>query len=108
MQPFHICKCCLRSAFSNMKQKAMTFHEFYSHSDERLQRKYCETELPYFNKCLLPHDKFTEFSKHTRQMISKFRSNFFFAPCILIYIEFTHQQKNLFFKNTLKFTLKYA
>jgi len=34
---------------------------------------------------------------------------FIVAPYILIYVQFTHQQKHFFIlKNTLKFTLKYT
>jgi len=39
------------------------------------------------------------------------RSLIFFvvAPCVLIHVEFTHQQMSFFIlKNTLKFTLKYT
>ena len=33
---------------------------------------------------------------------------FIVAPCILVYVQFTHQQMHFFIlKNTLKFTLKY-
>jgi len=34
---------------------------------------------------------------------------FIVAPCILVYVEFTHQQTHFFIlQNTLKFTLKYT
>jgi hypothetical protein len=54
----------------------MTFHEFYSHSNEDVQRKFRETKLLDFHKLLLPHDKFTELSNHGRQMMSHFRSTY--------------------------------
>ena len=47
-------------------------------------------------------------NKRTFQLMSPKCFFLIVAPCILIYVEFTHQQMHFILKNTLKFTLKYT
>ena len=42
-------------------------------------------------------------------IVKHYMGTFIVASCILIYVEFTHQQMHFFIlKNTLRFTLKYT
>jgi hypothetical protein len=52
---------------------------------------------------------FSEYGKKGEHILKLPLTIFIVAPCILVYVEFTHQQMHFFYlKNTLKFTLKYT